>query len=316
VVEEFSLPFKFDDNAKILGVAWVHNVYGWDEIFQLDSDVHQDGADVCKAGTIESDQEESGVQANTAENEAGVGTLTIANNQCELAEVMQDIKTPPTREEIFADSEVAKQPNLHPEYNRLSFGGWVEQQKSQLPTESENSSVSDTSFCCTHSAHDAWNTQHDTPPPPTSIPQYNVATNLGEVHLHPDPDTDLTGFTTTKLQISSHCQATLKANSYRELSALEQQSGAHILAFDPFRAQNGDVSNTALVFIQGDPFARHKAAKLLTAFSTNLEAQPPKSNFNFSFRFLGARPAREGKKIGTERSEERGGDTRLCRCGC
>jgi hypothetical protein len=304
--ETLSLPLKFDAKGKIVGVKWGPKADGWHDVPKVKSYVQQDRTVEYKAGTVQSSQEEAIAQENTAENEAGVGTLSIPNNQYEVAEVVQDLTAPQTKEESSSNSEATKQSKLHPEYNRPSFQEWVEQQKSQLHAEAETGSISDISSCCSSpanddwatSANDNWVTQYQNPPPPTSITQYSAAHNLGEIHLHPDTDIGLTGFATTKLQISSSCQETLKANQYRELCGLEQQSGAHILAFDPFRAENGDVSNTAIVFIQGDPFARHQAVKLLTAFQMNLDSQPPESNANFSF--LGP-----GRKWGTRKKKKK-----------
>ncbi|KAF7893562.1 uncharacterized protein EAF02_001100 [Botrytis sinoallii] len=122
-------------------------------------------------------------------------------------------------------------------------------------------------------------------------------TELGTVLLAPAPDTQLLGFSTTKLQISSHAQQTLKSNRYHELCNLEQQSQARILIFDPYRAQDGRVSDTALVFIQGSPYARHQAVKLLTAFQDNLEKGLMDSNVNFRFLGPGRSRGRKGNGL-------------------
>ncbi|KAF5879047.1 uncharacterized protein Bfra_006251 [Botrytis fragariae] len=118
-----------------------------------------------------------------------------------------------------------------------------------------------------------------TPPNPRS--PWN--TGLGTVLLAPAPDTQLLGFETTKLRISSHTQQPLKSNRCHELSNLEQLSQARILIFGPCRAQDGRVSDIALVFIQGSPYARHQAVKVLTAFQANSEKGSMESNVNFMF---------------------------------
>ncbi|TGO63791.1 hypothetical protein BOTNAR_0096g00270 [Botryotinia narcissicola] len=122
-------------------------------------------------------------------------------------------------------------------------------------------------------------------------------TGLGTVYLAPTPDTQLLGFETTKLQISSHTQQTLKSNRYHELCNLEQQSQARILIFDPYRAQDGGVSDTALVFIQGSPYARHQAVELLTAFQASLEAGSMEPNANFTFLGPGRSRGRKGNGL-------------------
>ncbi|TGO23230.1 hypothetical protein BPAE_0139g00070 [Botrytis paeoniae] len=118
-----------------------------------------------------------------------------------------------------------------------------------------------------------------TRPKPRSIWSIGLETVL----LAPAPDTQLLGFETTKLQVSSHAQQTLKINRSHELSNLEQLFQARILIFDPYRAQDGRVSDTALVFIQGSPYARHQAVRLLTAFQANLETGSMESNVNLGF---------------------------------
>lgn len=122
------------------------------------------------------------------------------------------------------------------------------------------------------------------------------ASEDNKIQLEPTSDTQLLGFETTKLQISSNCQASLMANAHRELVSLEEKSKARILIFDPFRAQDGSISDTALVFIQGEPFARHQAVKLLTAFQANLEAASMKSNVNFTFLGPGRSRGRKNQK--------------------
>ncbi|TGO14953.1 hypothetical protein BTUL_0046g00440 [Botrytis tulipae] len=119
----------------------------------------------------------------------------------------------------------------------------------------------------------------------------------GTVHLAPTPDTQLLGFETTKLQISSHAQQALKSNRYHELCNLEQQSQARILIFDPYRAQDGRVSDTALVLIQGSPYARHQAVRLLTAFQASLEAGSMESNAKFTFLGPGRLRGRKGNGL-------------------
>ncbi|KAI9651275.1 hypothetical protein NHQ30_001313 [Ciborinia camelliae] len=138
---------------------------------------------------------------------------------------------------------------------------------------------------------------------PLRHPNPNVTWNndLGTVKLEPASDTHLVGFETTKLQISANCQASLMANAHRELVSLEEQSRARILIFDPFRAQDGKVSDTALVFIQGSPHARNQAVRLITAFQTNLEAVPLHSNVNFTF--LGPGRSKGRKKNGQKKKK-------------
>ncbi|TGO44532.1 hypothetical protein BCON_0503g00040 [Botryotinia convoluta] len=140
-----------------------------------------------------------------------------------------------------------------------------------------------------------WTDQPMTITEPPNRTTYHAVKNLRDVHLLPDTNAQLLGFETTKLQISSHAQETLKSNRYHELSNLEHQSQARILIFDPYRAQDGRVSDTTLVFIQGSPYARHQTVKLLTAFQANLEAGSMESNVNFTF--LGPGRSRERKEM-------------------
>jgi hypothetical protein len=199
--ETLSLPLKFDGEGNILGVKWGPEVCGWHDVPQVEPDVHQNGTDEHKAGTVQRSQEKTIRQVNVTENEAGAGTPNTPNNQCEVGEVAQDLNAPLMKEEGLLTSEVVKQSKLHPEYSRPLFQECFEQQKSQLPAESGNISVSDISSS-SRSPNDGWDTWYDAPPPPTSITQYRAAKNLGAIHLYPGMDTGLTGFETTKLQIS------------------------------------------------------------------------------------------------------------------
>ncbi|TGO37587.1 hypothetical protein BHYA_0093g00120 [Botrytis hyacinthi] len=159
----------------------------------------------------------------------------------------------------------------------------------------------------------AWDTQENFPshlqdtskssqsePIPYTRPKARSTWNTGlGTHPPPQASTQLLGFDTTKLQISSHAQQTLKNNRYQELCILEQRSQARILIFDPYRAQDGRVSDTALVFIQGSPYARHQAVEFLTAFHANLEAGSLQSNVKFTF--LGPSRSRGRKGNGLKR---------------
>ncbi|KAF7919250.1 hypothetical protein BELL_0783g00040 [Botrytis elliptica] len=151
----------------------------------------------------------------------------------------------------------------------------------------------------------AWDTRENFPAhlQGTSVPYTRPKarstwnTELGTVLLAPAPDTQLLGFSTIKLQISSHAQQTLKSNRYHELCNLEQLCQARILIFDPHRAQDGRVSDTALVFIQGSPYARHQAVKFFTAFQDNLEKGSMDSNVNFRFWGPGRSRGRKGNGL-------------------